>query len=151
MQRDADPVKGAGKAEQPVETELKRVLKSRAWPGKEAGFIWGALSKCEPTEPFVAGWTRCASSHVVSSYNLGSGPANIAVNGTFTDGKWHRVKAVRWAPAFFVKKILWKNKNPLWWSQLTCGCVLLSLDFRTTHTHTTVKSTSQVSVTTCQM
>lgn len=30
MQRDADPVKGAGKAEQPVETELKRVLKSRA-------------------------------------------------------------------------------------------------------------------------
>lgn len=110
MQRDADPVKGAGKAEQPVETELKRVLKSRAWPGKEAGFIWGALSKCEPTEPFVAGWTRCASSHVVSSYNLGSGPANIAVNGTFTDGKWHRVKAVRWAPVFFIKKILWKRK-----------------------------------------
>ncbi|TMS03660.1 Pikachurin [Larimichthys crocea] len=28
-------------------------------------------------------------------YNLGSGAANIAVNGTFTDGKWHRVKAVR--------------------------------------------------------
>lgn len=26
MQRDADPVKGAGKAEQPVETELKRGL-----------------------------------------------------------------------------------------------------------------------------
>lgn len=29
------------------------------------------------------------------SYNLGSGTANIAVNGTFNDGKWHRVKAVR--------------------------------------------------------
>lgn len=29
------------------------------------------------------------------SYNLGSGAANIAVNGTFNDGKWHRVKAVR--------------------------------------------------------
>lgn len=29
------------------------------------------------------------------SYNLGSGAANIAVNGTFSDGKWHRVKAVR--------------------------------------------------------
>lgn len=29
------------------------------------------------------------------SYNLGSGSASIAVNGTFSDGKWHRVKAVR--------------------------------------------------------
>uniref|UniRef100_A0AAR2JH09 EGF like, fibronectin type III and laminin G domains n=1 Tax=Pygocentrus nattereri TaxID=42514 RepID=A0AAR2JH09_PYGNA len=29
------------------------------------------------------------------SYNLGSGAAVIVVNGTFSDGKWHRVKAVR--------------------------------------------------------
>ncbi|XP_077418351.1 pikachurin [Vanacampus margaritifer] len=32
---------------------------------------------------------------LIFSYNLGSGAANIVVNGTFTDGKWHRVKAVR--------------------------------------------------------
>ncbi|KAI4882573.1 hypothetical protein NFI96_002238 [Prochilodus magdalenae] len=29
------------------------------------------------------------------SYNLGSGAAAIVLNGTFSDGKWHRVKAVR--------------------------------------------------------
>lgn len=29
------------------------------------------------------------------SYNLGSGVASIVVNGTFSDGKWHKVKAVR--------------------------------------------------------
>ncbi|XP_066509779.1 pikachurin-like [Hoplias malabaricus] len=29
------------------------------------------------------------------SYNLGSGSAVIIINGTFSDGKWHRVKAVR--------------------------------------------------------
>ncbi|XP_044537322.1 pikachurin [Gracilinanus agilis] len=31
----------------------------------------------------------------VSSYNLGSGVASIVVNGSFNDGRWHRVKAVR--------------------------------------------------------
>lgn len=35
----------------------------------------------------------------VLSYNLGSGVASIMVNGSFSDGRWHRVKAVRWAPA----------------------------------------------------
>jgi len=29
------------------------------------------------------------------SYNLGSGIASIVVNGSFSDGRWHRVKAVR--------------------------------------------------------
>lgn len=29
------------------------------------------------------------------SYNLGSGAAAVVINGTFSDGKWHRVKAVR--------------------------------------------------------
>lgn len=29
------------------------------------------------------------------SYNLGSGVASIVVNGSFGDGRWHRVKAVR--------------------------------------------------------
>ncbi|XP_068168050.1 pikachurin isoform X2 [Antennarius striatus] len=32
---------------------------------------------------------------LIFSYNLGSGAVNIAVNGTFNDGKWHKVKAVR--------------------------------------------------------
>ncbi|XP_054630207.1 pikachurin [Dunckerocampus dactyliophorus] len=32
---------------------------------------------------------------LIFSYNLGSGPTNIVVNGTFSDGKWHRAKAVR--------------------------------------------------------
>ncbi|KAM6958773.1 pikachurin [Aplochiton taeniatus] len=32
---------------------------------------------------------------LIFSYNLGSGVANIIVNGTFGDGRWHRIKAVR--------------------------------------------------------
>ncbi|XP_054439927.1 pikachurin [Pteronotus mesoamericanus] len=33
------------------------------------------------------------------SYNLGSGVASITVNGSFNDGRWHRVKAVRDGPS----------------------------------------------------
>ncbi|XP_071075916.1 pikachurin isoform X2 [Desmodus rotundus] len=33
------------------------------------------------------------------SYNLGSGVASIVVNGSFHDGRWHRVKAVRDGPS----------------------------------------------------
>ncbi|XP_062874439.1 pikachurin isoform X2 [Trichomycterus rosablanca] len=32
---------------------------------------------------------------LVFSFNLGSGSASVLVNGTFSDGRWHRVKAVR--------------------------------------------------------
>ncbi|XP_062399872.1 pikachurin [Sardina pilchardus] len=32
---------------------------------------------------------------LVFSYNLGSGPTSVVLNGTFNDGRWHRVKAVR--------------------------------------------------------
>uniref|UniRef100_A0A3B3T6L7 EGF like, fibronectin type III and laminin G domains n=1 Tax=Paramormyrops kingsleyae TaxID=1676925 RepID=A0A3B3T6L7_9TELE len=32
---------------------------------------------------------------LVFSYNLGSGVATVTVNGTFSDGQWHRVRAVR--------------------------------------------------------
>ncbi|KAH0627895.1 hypothetical protein JD844_008449 [Phrynosoma platyrhinos] len=32
---------------------------------------------------------------ILKSYNLGSGIASITVNGSFNDGRWHRVKAVR--------------------------------------------------------
>ncbi|OXB60510.1 hypothetical protein ASZ78_009726 [Callipepla squamata] len=32
---------------------------------------------------------------ILKSYNLGSGIASIVVNGSFSDGRWHRVKAVR--------------------------------------------------------
>ncbi|XP_072569941.1 pikachurin isoform X1 [Paramormyrops kingsleyae] len=36
---------------------------------------------------------------IVFSYNLGSGIATVMVNGTFGDGRWHRVKAVRDGPS----------------------------------------------------
>ncbi|XP_043096097.1 pikachurin [Puntigrus tetrazona] len=32
---------------------------------------------------------------LIFSYNLGSGAGAVVINGTFSDGKWHRVKAVR--------------------------------------------------------
>lgn len=32
---------------------------------------------------------------LIFSYNLGSGVASVIVNGTFSDSRWHRVKAVR--------------------------------------------------------
>ncbi|XP_018957619.2 pikachurin-like [Cyprinus carpio] len=32
---------------------------------------------------------------LIFSYNLGSGAATLVINGTFSDGRWHRVKAVR--------------------------------------------------------
>ncbi|XP_016362502.1 pikachurin-like [Sinocyclocheilus anshuiensis] len=32
---------------------------------------------------------------LIFSYNLGSGAGTVVINGTFSDGKWHRVKAVR--------------------------------------------------------
>ncbi|XP_033615957.1 pikachurin isoform X4 [Fukomys damarensis] len=32
---------------------------------------------------------------ILKSYNLGSGMATIMVNGSFSDGRWHRVKAMR--------------------------------------------------------
>ncbi|ROL53760.1 Pikachurin [Anabarilius grahami] len=32
---------------------------------------------------------------LIFGYNLGSGAATVVINGTFSDGKWHRVKAVR--------------------------------------------------------
>ncbi|KAF7687771.1 hypothetical protein HF521_014999 [Silurus meridionalis] len=33
------------------------------------------------------------------SYDLGTGAVLVVVNGTFSDGKWHRVKAVRDGPS----------------------------------------------------
>uniref|UniRef100_A0A8C9V760 EGF like, fibronectin type III and laminin G domains n=1 Tax=Scleropages formosus TaxID=113540 RepID=A0A8C9V760_SCLFO len=32
---------------------------------------------------------------LIFSYNLGSGVTSVMINGTFNDGQWHRVKAVR--------------------------------------------------------
>uniref|UniRef100_A0A4W5LFH0 EGF like, fibronectin type III and laminin G domains n=1 Tax=Hucho hucho TaxID=62062 RepID=A0A4W5LFH0_9TELE len=32
---------------------------------------------------------------LIFSYNLGSGVAIVMINGTFSDGQWHRVKAIR--------------------------------------------------------
>ncbi|KAI5088518.1 pikachurin isoform X1, partial [Silurus meridionalis] len=36
---------------------------------------------------------------LVFSYDLGTGAVLVVVNGTFSDGKWHRVKAVRDGPS----------------------------------------------------
>lgn len=60
--------------------------------GITAGWVW-------PWKQGLSG-NYCASMKLFVtffclSYNLGSGTTNIAVNGTFNDGKWHRVKAVR--------------------------------------------------------
>lgn len=51
-------------------------------PGYQEIFLIKKFSSHDPL---------CAS----HSYNLGSGVASIVVNGTFSDGKWHKVKAVR--------------------------------------------------------
>lgn len=54
--------------------------------------IWAVPHKYEPTGSHVI---KLIISFSCCSYNLGSGAADIIVNGTFNDGKWHRVKAVR--------------------------------------------------------
>lgn len=55
--------------------------------------LWRGGSPLRPNSDFMS--LGLQDSALLFSYNLGSGTANIAVNGTFTDGKWHRVKAVR--------------------------------------------------------
>ena len=94
MKRDADSPKG--QEELSSQAELKKDLESKAWlwPGKKAGFIQAEVYKYEP----AATTNQLNSLYVFPSccsYNLGSGAANVVVNGSFNDGKWHRVKAVR--------------------------------------------------------
>ncbi|KAG7253803.1 hypothetical protein CRUP_015719 [Coryphaenoides rupestris] len=55
--------------------------------------LWRGDSPMRPNSDFLAMGLRGGA--LTFSYNLGSGPANVVVNGSFGDGRWHRVKAVR--------------------------------------------------------
>ncbi|XP_041855691.1 pikachurin isoform X2 [Melanotaenia boesemani] len=55
--------------------------------------LWRGDSPMRPNSDFLSMGLQDGA--LIFSYNLGSGVANIVVNGTFSDGKWHRVKAVR--------------------------------------------------------
>ncbi|TDH12776.1 hypothetical protein EPR50_G00051200 [Perca flavescens] len=79
---------------------LKRVSGSRTnlfmrfkSTAKDGLLLWRGDSPMRPNSDFLSMGLQDGA--LIFSYNLGSGAANIAVNGTFTDGKWHRVKAVR--------------------------------------------------------
>ncbi|XP_029998816.1 pikachurin isoform X3 [Sphaeramia orbicularis] len=60
---------------------------------KDGLLLWRGESPMRPNSDFLAMGLQDGA--LTFSYNLGSGAANIVVNGTFSDGKWHRVKAVR--------------------------------------------------------
>ncbi|XP_008416718.1 pikachurin isoform X2 [Poecilia reticulata] len=79
---------------------LKRVSGSRTnlfmhfkSTAKDGLLLWRGDSPMRPNSDFISMGLQDGA--LIFSYNLGSGMANIVVNGTFSDGKWHRVKAVR--------------------------------------------------------
>ncbi|XP_045857047.1 pikachurin isoform X1 [Meles meles] len=79
---------------------LKRVSGSRSnafmrfkTTAKDGLLLWRGDSPMRPTRDFISLGLRDGA--LVFSYNLGSGVASIIVNGSFSDGQWHRVKAVR--------------------------------------------------------
>ncbi|KAM8887242.1 pikachurin isoform 2-T2 [Spinachia spinachia] len=79
---------------------LKRVSGSRTnlfmrfkSTAKDGLLLWRGDSPMRPNSDFLSMGLQHGA--LIFSYNLGSGAAHVAVNGTFTDGKWHRVKAVR--------------------------------------------------------
>ncbi|XP_053159968.1 pikachurin isoform X2 [Hemicordylus capensis] len=55
--------------------------------------MWRGDSPMRPNSDFIS--LGLQDGALVFSYNLGSGIASIVVNGSFNDGRWHRVKAVR--------------------------------------------------------
>ncbi|XP_029685407.1 pikachurin-like [Takifugu rubripes] len=71
-------------------TNLFMHFKSTAMSGL---LLWRGDSPMRANSDFLSMGLQDGA--LIFSYNLGSGAANIAVNGTFNDGKWHRVKAVR--------------------------------------------------------
>ncbi|XP_074526385.1 pikachurin isoform X3 [Halichoeres trimaculatus] len=71
-------------------TNLFMRFKSTA---KDGLLLWRGDSPMRPNSDFLSMGLQDGA--LIFSYNLGSGAATIAVNGTFNDGKWHRVKAVR--------------------------------------------------------
>lgn len=79
---------------------LKRVSGSRSnafmrfkTTAKDGLLLWRGDSPMRTNSDFISLGLRDGA--LVFSYNLGSGVASISVNGSFNDGRWHRVKAVR--------------------------------------------------------
>ncbi|KAL1783832.1 pikachurin isoform X2 [Sigmodon hispidus] len=79
---------------------LKRVSGSRSnafmrfkTTTKDGLLLWRGDSPLRPNSDFISLGLRNGA--LVFSYNLGSGVASIMVNGSFSDGRWHRVKVVR--------------------------------------------------------
>ncbi|XP_072272714.1 pikachurin isoform X1 [Pyxicephalus adspersus] len=60
---------------------------------KDGLLMWRGDSPMRPNSDFIS--LGLQEGNIVFSYNLGSGMISIMVNGTFNDGRWHRVKAVR--------------------------------------------------------
>ncbi|KFV84292.1 Pikachurin, partial [Struthio camelus australis] len=60
---------------------------------KEGLLMWRGDSPMRPNSDFIS--LGLQEGALIFSYNLGSGVASIVVNGSFSDGRWHRVKAVR--------------------------------------------------------
>ncbi|CAO2592424.1 Egflam [Lemmus lemmus] len=60
---------------------------------KDGLLLWRGDSPLRPNSDFIS--LGLQDGALVFSYNLGSGVASIMVNGSFSDGRWHRVKAVR--------------------------------------------------------
>nr|XP_006139537.1 pikachurin [Pelodiscus sinensis] len=60
---------------------------------KDGLLMWRGDSPMRPNSDFIS--LGLQEGALVFSYNLGSGLASIMVNGSFNDGRWHRVKAVR--------------------------------------------------------
>ncbi|XP_069820865.1 pikachurin isoform X2 [Dendropsophus ebraccatus] len=60
---------------------------------KDGLLLWRGDSPMRPNSDFIS--LGLQDGNLVFSYNLGSGMVSIMVNGTFNDGRWHRVKAVR--------------------------------------------------------
>nr|XP_033788506.1 pikachurin isoform X1 [Geotrypetes seraphini] len=60
---------------------------------KDGLLLWRGDSPMKPNSDFIS--LGLLNGTLVFSYNLGSGVASILLNGSFNDGRWHRVKAVR--------------------------------------------------------
>ncbi|CAH2296458.1 pikachurin isoform X1 [Pelobates cultripes] len=79
---------------------LKRVSGSRSnifmrfkTTVKDGLLMWRGDSPMKANSDFIS--LGLQEGTLVFGYNLGSGMVSIMVNGTFNDGRWHRVKAVR--------------------------------------------------------
>ncbi|XP_028917091.1 pikachurin [Ornithorhynchus anatinus] len=79
---------------------LKRVSGSRSnafmrfkTTAQDGLLMWRGDSHVKPNSDFIS--LGLQQGMLVFSYNLGSGAASIVVNGSFGDGRWHRVKAAR--------------------------------------------------------